>query len=111
MTAERMRKLLIAGIVALGCVLAYLPTIHAYSDKDYTSTNPAVQEAQRKQFADKVSKSYNFAFGKGNISLPGNGAVVGNTFLQPGIAIRRRTISGSNRCIATRSARRFTGPA
>jgi len=81
--AERMRKLLIAGIVVLGCVLAYLPTIHAYSDKDYTSTNPAVQEAQRKQFADKVSQSYNFAFGKGNISLPGNGAVVGNTFLQP----------------------------
>jgi len=63
--------------------LVYLPTIHAYSDKDYASTNPAVQEAQRKQFADKVSQSYNFAFGKGNISLPGNGAVVGNTFLQP----------------------------
>src|SRR5581483_7487444 len=33
--------------------------------------------------ASRVRQTYNFAFGPGNISLPGNAAVEGNTFLPP----------------------------
>jgi Flp pilus assembly protein TadD len=41
------------------------------------------EQQARKAYADKVRESYNYAFLKGNISLPGNAAVVGNDFLQP----------------------------
>lgn len=42
------------------------------------------KEAQARQaYAEKVRQTYNFAFTKGNISLPGNAAVEGNDFLQP----------------------------
>ena len=72
----------LAAVCSLACL--FLPTIHASSDKDPAySTNAADQEAQRKQYAEKVAQGYNFAFGKGKISVPGNGAVEGNTFLQP----------------------------
>jgi hypothetical protein len=37
----------------------------------------------RQAYADKVRQTYNYAFEKGNISLPGNAAVEGNDFLQP----------------------------
>jgi hypothetical protein len=37
----------------------------------------------RKAYAAKVRQSYNFAFSKDSISLPGNAAVEGNDFLQP----------------------------
>jgi Flp pilus assembly protein TadD len=62
-----------------------LPAIHAQSNqaaKAY-STDKAQQETLRKEYADKVSQTYNFAFGKGIISAPGNATVEGNTFLQP----------------------------
>jgi Tfp pilus assembly protein PilF len=39
--------------------------------------------AARKAYADKVRATYNFAFEKGSMSLPGNAAVEGNEFLQP----------------------------
>ena len=74
----------LATVFFLGCLFVFLPTIHAFSDQDPAySTDKSKQEAQRKQYADKVGQSYNFAFGKGKISVPGNGAVEGNTFLQP----------------------------
>src|SRR5581483_10994244 len=37
----------------------------------------------RAAYASRVRQTYNFAFGPGNISLPGNAAVEGNTFLPP----------------------------
>ena len=79
----------IALCLALAAMLGLLnrivppAVVHAGQNPVYVSTNPAEQEAQRKQYADKVGQSYNFAFGKGKISVPGNGAVEGNTFLQP----------------------------
>ena len=97
-TTTRLRPLARTGGIVLGVLSAaccvgslcvFLPSIHAASDKDATdkdakyNTNAADQEARRKAYADKVSQSYNFAFGKGKISVPGNGAVEGNTFLQP----------------------------
>jgi Flp pilus assembly protein TadD len=74
----------LATVFFLGCLFVFLPTIHAFSDKDPSyNTDKSAQEAQRRQYAEKVGQSYNFAFGKGKISVPGNGAVEGNTFLQP----------------------------
>jgi tetratricopeptide (TPR) repeat protein len=43
---------------------------------------PAPQD-QRHQYAQRVEKTYNFAFGSGNISTPGNAAAEGSTFLDP----------------------------
>ncbi len=62
--------------------------VHAFAGQEpgyaeATSTDAAVQAARRKQYAEKVGESYNFAFESGKISVPGNGAVEGNTFLQP----------------------------
>ncbi len=62
------------------CVL--LPVVHAGSDQNQTDQQTANQNAARKEYAEKVDKTYNFAFGKGKISTPGNAAVEGNTFIQ-----------------------------
>ena len=75
--------------VALVCVLlaasvfAFLPRIQAHSDQSETQQKITDEAAVRKEYADKVGKTYNFAFGKGNISTPGNAAVLGDTFLEP----------------------------
>src|SRR5271170_6798433 len=45
---------------------------------------PSEQEAERKQYADKIRETYNFRFGQGDISTPGNAAIEGNDFIQPG---------------------------
>jgi len=46
--------------------------------------DPASQEAMtRKVYADKINQTYSYPFGPGQISLPGNAAVEGNTFLEP----------------------------
>ena len=59
------------------CVLGFGVT-HAGED-------PRAQEATaRKAYDAAVRKTYNFAFAKNNISLPGNAAVEGNEFLPPG---------------------------
>jgi tetratricopeptide (TPR) repeat protein len=36
------------------------------------------------KYADRIRQSYNFRFANDNLSLPGNAAVEGNTFIQPG---------------------------
>ncbi len=51
---------------------------------DTSKADAGSAEAQaRKAYADKVRESYNYAFARGNISLPGNAAVEGNDFLEP----------------------------
>jgi len=37
-----------------------------------------------KSYSDMIRQSYNFRFGKDNLSLPGNAAIEGNDFIQPG---------------------------
>ena len=37
-----------------------------------------------KSYSDQIRKTYNFAFGKDNMSLPGNAATEGNEFIQAG---------------------------
>jgi len=50
----------------------------------YGAEDARDEEAKARQaYADKVRASYNYAFAKDNISLPGNAAVEGNDFLQP----------------------------
>jgi len=39
---------------------------------------------ERKQYADDIRENYNFRFGKDRISTPGNAAIEGNDFVQPG---------------------------
>ena len=78
----------LAGVLFLGSMMAFLPAIEARSSDDATqqkiaSQKIADQQIARKHYADHVAKSYNFAFGLGDISTPGNGAAEGNTFLDP----------------------------
>ena len=54
-----------------------------WDPKQAYSTTAADQEALRKHYAEAVGPRYNFAFGKGKLSVPGNGAVEGNTFIPP----------------------------
>src|SRR5271165_1420171 len=42
------------------------------------------QPETRHLYAERISQTYNFGFGKGNISTPGNAAVEGGEFIQPG---------------------------
>ncbi len=64
-------------LLVISCVLC-LRTTRAGEDPQ------AQEQAARKAYADTIRKSYNFAFAKGSISLPGNAAVQGNDFLEPG---------------------------
>jgi Tfp pilus assembly protein PilF len=73
-----MRRILTsaAGLIAGVCLLVLsgqLPT-QAQSDGNNDGKN----------YSDEVRKSYNFAFGKDNLSLPGNAAIEGNDFIQAG---------------------------
>jgi hypothetical protein len=61
-------------------------TTPAQSTSDQAEpAQPGYQDTSttRKAYAEKVRQSYNFAFSKDSISLPGNAAVEGNDFLQP----------------------------
>ena len=69
--------------LSVSSILAFLPRIEAHSDESQTQQKLTDQDTARKQYAEHVAKSFNFAFGPGNISTPGNAAVEGNTFLQP----------------------------
>src|SRR5271168_1614816 len=55
--------------------------------QDYVQAQPQPMtelSPERKAYAEKVRASYNFFLGKGNIYSPGNAAVEGNDFIQPG---------------------------
>jgi hypothetical protein len=65
---------LLALAVLTGSSCLFLTRSHAQSD----------QSSERKNYADKIRENYNFAFGKDQLSIPGNAAVEGNNFIQPG---------------------------
>src|ERR1700761_9587780 len=55
--------------------------------QDYVQAAPGPKmpiTPERQAWADKVRPLYNFSLVKGNISLPGNAAVEGDDFIQPG---------------------------
>ncbi|HEY9127438.1 MAG TPA: multiheme c-type cytochrome, partial [Acidobacteriaceae bacterium] len=64
-----------------------LPKTGKATIEDYVqaAAGPKMPESpERKAYADKVRKTYNFSLVGGNISLPGNAAVEGDDFIQPG---------------------------
>jgi Flp pilus assembly protein TadD len=64
--------------------LAVLPSILAYSDESQTAAKPTDSTTERRAYSDRVSITYNFAFGHDTISAPGNAAIEGgNEFIQP----------------------------
>jgi cytochrome c-type biogenesis protein CcmH/NrfG len=73
MNADRGYWILVAGVVA-GFVCAMVATPAGVSG----------QEADRKEYADKVRETYNFRFGKEQPFIPGTMQVDGNDFVQPG---------------------------
>jgi len=70
-----------AWVLLAICLLTFARGMQGQS---YTKDMSAADlELQRKHYAEHVSSTYNFAFGQGVISVPGNAAVEGETFLQP----------------------------
>lgn len=74
----RMGRIIVvaAGFVASAALLTRTvpSTTHAQS----------AQNSSEKDYSGEISKSYNFLFGKDNISLPGNAGTVDNQFIQAG---------------------------
>jgi tetratricopeptide (TPR) repeat protein len=54
------------------------------SPKNYTPQSQADVNSDRKDYADHIRQNYNFRFGEGNISTPGNAKILGDDFVQPG---------------------------
>ncbi len=50
----------------------------------FTTRAQSDASMERKNYSDKIEQTYNFRFGAGNLSLPGNAAIEGNEFIQPG---------------------------
>ena len=61
---------LVAAAVGVACAIGW-----GQSDKD--------KDSERRAYAAKIRETYNFQFGKDQISLPGSAAIVGNDFIQP----------------------------
>lgn len=61
------------------------PKPQAYPQSDTPSAaQNASPSASQKEYSDQISKTYNYRFGKDNISLPGNAALEGGGFLRAG---------------------------
>jgi tetratricopeptide (TPR) repeat protein len=50
----------------------------------FTTHAQSNESLERKNYSDKIKQTYNFRFGNDNLSLPGNAAIEGNEFIQPG---------------------------
>lgn len=69
-----------AYVCLLLCAISPL-SLHRLSIAQDVSSD---QANARDIYANKVGQTYHYAFGQNNISAPGNAAVEGNNFLQPG---------------------------
>jgi Flp pilus assembly protein TadD len=65
-----------ATLAAAGAVFAAIAPWVSRAQSDVS--------ADRRSYADAIRQTYNFRFGVGNLSTPGNAAVEGNEFIQPG---------------------------
>ena len=72
-----LRRLLIVCLLFAGLSVCAWQRISGAADPT------SIEAAHRKAYADTIRQSYSYPFEKGNISLPGNAAVVGNDFLEP----------------------------
>ena len=85
MKSQSRRVLMTTVVFAVAlCVLLSASLAQSPAQLSSQSQAQAQQESDRKQYADKVRESYNFRFGPGKISVPGNAAIEGNDFIQPG---------------------------
>ena len=50
----------------------------------FTTHAQSGENPERKNYSEEIRKTYNFLFGKDSLSLPGNAAIEGNDFIQPG---------------------------
>ena len=78
MLGSSSRRILL--FLLLGCAPAavFLRSIHGAEDDPQTAEAKA-----RKAYADGIKETYNYPFGKGKLSTPGNAAVEGDDFLEP----------------------------
>ena len=67
------RGIFVTSVIAAG-LCAFIGTIEAGSG----------QESDRKEYADNIRASYNYRFGTDKLSAPGNAAIEGDDFVQPG---------------------------
>lgn len=74
----RIGRILVSTAVFMGCILLLMGTVR------FTVHTQSAQGLQGKSYSDWIRQSYNFRFGKDNVSLPGNAAIEGNEFVQPG---------------------------
>ena len=75
---SRMGRMIVSA-VGFGVCLVFL-----FGAVQLTSRAQSNDSAERTSYSDEISKTYNFLFGKDNISLPGNAATERNEFIQPG---------------------------
>src|ERR1700691_1234903 len=72
---SRMGRILACFVVSVVLLLVTAKFI-TYSQSD--------SSLDGQKYADRIRQSYNFRFANDNLSLPGNAAIEGNTFIQPG---------------------------
>jgi Flp pilus assembly protein TadD len=72
---SRIGRILACFVVSVALLLATAKFI-TYSQSD--------DGLDGQKYADRIRQTYNFRFGKDNLSLPGNAAIEGNTFIQAG---------------------------
>jgi hypothetical protein len=70
------RRIALLILILSGGALLCVRTIRGAEDGSAAEAN------SRKAYADKIRETYEFRFGKDEISLPGNAAAVGSDFLQ-----------------------------
>jgi hypothetical protein len=67
-------------LVMIACIASIVFLGVTRGAENDAATNEATA---RKAYADNVRETYNYPFGKGKLSTPGNAAVVGDDFLEP----------------------------
>lgn len=60
------------------------PPLVGKSASDYVVPTDIDMSDARKAYANKIRENYNYRFGAGDITTPGNARVVGDDFIQPG---------------------------
>ena len=75
-------KILLIRLVTV-CLLLAGSSVFAWQTIPGADDPKALEASRRKAYADAIRQTYSFPFEQGNLSLPGNAAVVGNNFLEP----------------------------
>jgi Tfp pilus assembly protein PilF len=87
------RHALLLFLLCSGASVFLWSSIEAAQQSAYAGTQPSAtaepspaqpEDRARKAYADHVRETYKFQFAPNDISLPGNAAIQGNDFIQPG---------------------------